>query len=316
MRSWLTAKNPDPSGFHVRAVLAFYGGDRWALRGWWRRLCYPALFWDFCSNYQAERTPEQLADFLRCLKLMNAFYATPRTLVLRQRHMDLHVCRPTFPHDPKGQPDYHHSGWCKMESAVASLARTGGGVLYDLGAGGDGGGDWVLLPADERRPPSEMAAEFADERRTKFNGKGDRETVARQYDELFEKVTHFDTHNQPRIIALADWIVGRRARLLAVLVLVAAIAAGVSLAVLATLAKGRGPPVGAVMNFAIVFAALVAVFILPAQAAQQAQARLYRRLCSSCCLCRPARRASRLRKVVPEVAPQAEGEPPDAGGDE
>ena len=76
-----------------------------------------------------------------------------------------------------------------MEQAAASLSAVRGGSLYLLGVGK------VTLREEARRTPDQMRDIFADERRTRFLGKADRELVAAMYRELHEKVLDFDEQN-------------------------------------------------------------------------------------------------------------------------
>lgn len=96
---------------------------------------------------------------------MNYLYATPNSLVLQQKSLPDDF-------DPR-QPTYDQSGWCTMEAAAAGLQTEGGGSRYEIGRG------WSRLYASDRKTPKEMAAIFADESRTTFVGKADREQVAK-----------------------------------------------------------------------------------------------------------------------------------------
>ena len=66
---WLMSGDPDPQGSRIRVL-------RRALAGMAIRI--QALFWDFGSLYQAERTPEQAASFKLALEggAMNQLYAS------------------------------------------------------------------------------------------------------------------------------------------------------------------------------------------------------------------------------------------------
>ena len=184
---WLTAAHPDPDGFHMRAVRGFFAAARGRPHRW------RALFWDFGSCHQKERTDEETAAFKLALSVMTRLYASPLTCVLQHKRLPADF--------PNSQPTYELSGWCTMEQAAASLATESGGTLHDLGVG------WVRLTRGKRRSPSEMAAIFADEGRTRFVGKADRATVAQMYAELHALVAEFDERTMPMCVRALDRLV-------------------------------------------------------------------------------------------------------------
>ena len=181
---WLSAPHSDPAGFHMRAVRHFLYGTR-----------YHALFWDFASCHQKDptlwrdfmhkadeelsseekafkeaynnsRTDEEREAFSQALDVMGNFYAHPLTLVLR--HKAFPPGHPT--HDQRGRPirGYDESGWPLFETACASLATEGGGMLLDLERGR------VRLLASDRQSPNKMIALFRDDRIVHFVGRADR----------------------------------------------------------------------------------------------------------------------------------------------
>eukprot|EP00966_Prymnesium_polylepis_P305686 7063933-Prymnesium_polylepis.1 len=232
---WLSAPICDPGGFHMAAVRPFLRrGHRLRGLGWYRR--YDALFWDYAScdqkvpslwrdfMYQADETLSevQLAAkevynnsrrqegleerFKKAMAVMGHFYADPFVLVLRHKAL------------PPGHPAraYDDSGWPVFETACASLATAHGGALHDL----QHGREW--LRSANRRSPEEMASLIRDESRITFTGKGDRETVARMYEDFYNEVVDFDARNTPALIQGADAVVsgGRKSVALIVVFLV------------------------------------------------------------------------------------------------
>jgi len=209
-------------------------GHRLRGLGWYRR--YDALFWDYAScdqkvpslwrdfMYQADETLSevQLAAkevynnsrrqegleerFKKAMAVMGHFYADPFVLVLRHKAL------------PPGHPAraYDDSGWPVFETACASLATAHGGALHDL----QHGREW--LRSANRRSPEEMASLIRDESRITFTGKGDRETVARMYEDFYNEVVDFDARNTPALIQGADAVVsgGRKSVALIVVFLV------------------------------------------------------------------------------------------------
>ena len=195
---WLSEKVPDPDGFHLAAVCAFYFRAAFPLTSALRQYFYPALFWDFGSIPQKDesgkRTEAEKADFDDCLNVMNSAFATPRTLVLQHRLMPHHI--------DEGTLTYEQSGWCCVEQALASLAASARCRVrhHDLGLG------WVaweyvkLKPADMRRML---------QKKTFQNGSVDADLVGRLYEELYEKVRCFDAANTPWLCAWSDHIISR-----------------------------------------------------------------------------------------------------------
>jgi hypothetical protein len=231
---WLTAAHPDPDAFHMRAVRTFLRGQptRWA-----------AVFWDFASCHQKERTDDEAAAFKAALSVMIRLYASPVTTVMQHKRL------PTgFPPE---QPTYATSGWCTMEQAAASLATESGGTLHELGTG------WVRLARGQRRSPEEMAAVFADERRTKFVGTADRATVAQMYADLHTAVVMFDEQTMPILTRLIDThLYATRRRAVPAAVAVALLCVGGALG-LGIAFLSHTPPQPGMLIFAVVLFGLV-----------------------------------------------------------
>ena len=168
---WLSAQHPDPNGFHTTEIVRF-------LRSLSPGEQPEGLFWDFASLHQKDesgaRTDAETDAFKSALSVMSDVYATPDTTVLQQKQLPADF--------PSHLPSYDRSGWCTMEQATASLATEEGGSLSKIGHG------HVQLSANDRRRPEQMAHLFADEDRTVFVGKGDREAVAKMYAQLYRRV--------------------------------------------------------------------------------------------------------------------------------
>ena len=90
-----------------------------------------------------------------------------------------------LPADGKSRSTYDDSGWCTFEQLVASLATSGGGMVYDLSKG-----RVPLLPGT-RRSAEEMEAVFLSEQ-VYFFGSADRPKVAAMYADLLSRVEPFD----------------------------------------------------------------------------------------------------------------------------
>jgi hypothetical protein len=200
---WLKAHHPDPDGWHMRAVRDFlrHGfsyADNMSLMWNGGEASVPrALFWDFASCHQKDadgnRTEAEKQQFSRSLSVMTYLYATPNSLVLQHKRLPA-----DFPPD---QPTYEQSGWCTMESAAAGLQTEGGGSRYELGRG------WSRLYAGDRLSPAELAAIFADEERTKFVGRADRDQVAELYARLHQQVLEIDLSRRRALTWLFDGII-------------------------------------------------------------------------------------------------------------
>ena len=193
---WLSKAHPDPESFHLRAVRAFFAGSK-------SSTAPTALFWDFMSCHQHERTEDEAAAFKQALKVMTCLYASPNTLVLQHRRLPtaentgFTPVPITFPADPEGVADYEHSGWCTMENAAHRSRQWAAARCTRLEGK-------TVLHEDQRRTPEQMAAIFADETRTRFLGKADRESVALMYEDFHQTVLAFDEKNVPNQLAACN----------------------------------------------------------------------------------------------------------------
>ena len=135
---WLTAEHPDPDSFHLSKVVAFLEMHKaWAEKlGWNVDDC--AVFWDFGSLFQPERTYEQKALFREGLRASNVWYGSVHTTVLIQSHLP-----PGFTATP-----YAQSGWCFVEATISSVIKMTF-TRFDTGAlERDGAGNLVMDEED------------------------------------------------------------------------------------------------------------------------------------------------------------------------
>ena len=221
---WLSAKHPDPDGFHtaiVAEVARLYLESR--MKGYPSALQKAftkhgldgkeatdfALFWDFGSLHQKPREPEEDALFGAGLKASNVWYGHTATTCWMQSEL------------PPGKavefeaaglaPTYEGSGWCFVEAAISAAVKAGSrrldlerrtakalrcayGPEPDLP-------EWRLdgvCTASRLPPPTpkEVARLLKDEK--KFTGKGDVPIVTELYRAFFETVaattTRLDFH--------------------------------------------------------------------------------------------------------------------------
>ena len=119
---WLAPEHPDRDGFHLSKVVAFLEvhNSFWRERG--RILDDCAVFWDFGSLFQAERTVDQKVLFDEELRASNVWYGGANTTVLIQSHL------------PPGfiGTRYIQSGRCFVEATVSSVFKTSA-ARYDTG---------------------------------------------------------------------------------------------------------------------------------------------------------------------------------------
>ena len=120
---WLTAEHPDPDSFHLSKVVAFLE----VLKALFVKAGFNvddcAVFWDFGSLFQPERTHDQKALFREGLRASNVWYGSAFTTVLIQSHLP-----PVFTATP-----YSQSGWCFVEATISSVIKMSG-MRYDMGA--------------------------------------------------------------------------------------------------------------------------------------------------------------------------------------
>ena len=84
------------------------------LRRWAINVDDCAVFWDFGSLFQPERTPDQKVLFREGLRASNVWYGSVHTTVLIQSHLP-----PGFTATP-----YTQSGWCFVEATISSVIKT------------------------------------------------------------------------------------------------------------------------------------------------------------------------------------------------
>ena len=114
---WLTAEHPDPDSFHLSKVVAFLEVHK----TWVEQESVNAdhcaddcaVFWDFGSLFQPERTLDQKALFREGLQASNVWYGSAFTTVLIQPHL-----LPGFTATP-----YTQSGWCFVEATISSVIK-------------------------------------------------------------------------------------------------------------------------------------------------------------------------------------------------
>ena len=155
---WLSEPHPDPSGFHLRAVISWIE----------RNPSIQALFWDWLSLPQKRphlglgRTPEEQIRFQRSLEVMLHLYASPRVVVLQHKNMPIQTILSAINTRP-----YEKRGWCLVEQYTALSVNVRDKVA-DIGRG-------YFVPADGNRVEPEELAELLS--KAHFTGKADRELV-------------------------------------------------------------------------------------------------------------------------------------------
>ena len=121
---WLTAEHPDPDSFHLSKVVAFLEVHKTRVEELGAsNVDDCAVFWDFGSLFQPERTPDQKALFREGLRASNVWYGSAFTTVLIQSHLP-----PGFTATP-----YTQSGWCFVEATISSVIKYSG-MRFDTGA--------------------------------------------------------------------------------------------------------------------------------------------------------------------------------------
>ena len=152
-----------------------------------------AVFWDFGSLFQPERTLDQKALFREGLRASNVWYGSVHTTVLIQSHLP-----PGFTATP-----YSQSGWCFVEATISSvikpsIARFDMGALELDGAGNlvmDEDFETVMRPCMGRRcvplrPDVVRHLLFTEK---KFTTDADKEVVADLYERFFNDVAGSST---------------------------------------------------------------------------------------------------------------------------
>ena len=116
---WLTAEHPDLDGFHLSKVVAFLK----ILKKQRYNVDDCAVFWDFGSLFQPERTVDQKVLFREGLAASNVWYGSLHTTVLIQSHL---------PPGSTATP-YIQSGWCFVEATISSVIKDSC-ARFDTGA--------------------------------------------------------------------------------------------------------------------------------------------------------------------------------------
>ena len=184
---WLTAEHPDPDGFHLSKVVAFLEVHKALFKelGFNEDDC--AVFWDFGSLFQPERTHDQKEKFREGLRASNVWYGSVYTTVLIQSHLP-----PGFTATP-----YSQSGWCFVEATISSVIKNSV-TRYDMGAMElDGAGNLVIEDCDtvmdrcgSRRcvPLRPDVVRNLLHTKKKFTTDADKEVVADLYESFFNDV--------------------------------------------------------------------------------------------------------------------------------
>lgn len=175
---WLTASHPDPEGAQLRALARVLGlflnsgvADDFA------------IFLDWCSMYQAERTEEEEQAFKRSLRHINVWYAHLQSLVW-------------ILSDSGAAPAYGDRGWPNFECRISQLIKPDHAVL-DLGLLGRAffreqamrkTVERLRLECAAGRLPPVLPEEFDKQVTTKrfTNGTTDLPMVQRKYRTAFE----------------------------------------------------------------------------------------------------------------------------------
>ena len=185
---WLTAEHPDPDSFHLSKVVAFLEGHKAMADQSDINVDDYAVFWDFGSLFQPERTDDQKVLFREGLRASNVWYGSAFTTVLIQSHLP-----PGFTAAP-----YTQSGWCFVEATISSVIKMSP-TRFDTGALElDGAGNLVMdedcVTVMQRcmgrrcvplRPDVVRHLLYTEE---KFTTDADKEVVADLYERFFNDV--------------------------------------------------------------------------------------------------------------------------------
>lgn len=181
---WVEPSHPDPKGEQFKSVakvldvcLNGLGWDNDASR----RVCVDmAVFWDYGSLYQNDRSEEELASFMHGLKSVNLWYSHQMTTVWMLTRV------------PKGVKPYVERGWPCFERQVATMTKP---FHFSLDLG--------LLPEDYggrqyydlkntcncKRPPPVHPSVFRESLASKsFTNGSDRGFVMDKYNHTFNEV--------------------------------------------------------------------------------------------------------------------------------
>lgn len=192
---WLQKGNPDPDRYHLSAVA---GAARMYIESkeadsLQAQVFVPlkrakdvdfALFWDFASLYQAERTEEQAALFGKGLRASNIWYGHRYTTMWMQSSLPRAFDTAKF-------PTYDSSGWCYVEASLSSLLKPGR-LRLDLGKRDGSSSTYAKFMKScvaGRVPPQppELVASLLREEKV-FTARSDVETVVGLYNAFFSAV--------------------------------------------------------------------------------------------------------------------------------
>ena len=185
---WLTAEHPDPDSFHLSKVVAFLEVHQTWVAESGDNVDDCAVFWDFGSLFQPERTPDQKVLFREGLRASNVWYGSAFTTVLIQSHLP-----PGFTAAP-----YTQSGWCFVEATISSVIKMSA-TRFDTGALElDGAGNLimdedlatVIVRCSTRRcvPLRPDVVRHLLHTEKKFTTDADKEVVADLYESFFNDV--------------------------------------------------------------------------------------------------------------------------------
>lgn len=173
--SWLSREHPDPEGFHLQTFVPL-------LKHFARRcklgVDSVALFIDWCSLPQVERSTEESRSFARALRQVHLWYTHWRTEVWLLTRV------------PDGVTPYEERGWTTFEKAVSTLLKPPESVL-DVGQLADGWKNWgqVLRECRARRSPPALPDIFTmDLLHKTFSHEKDQEWLALKYRQTFNHV--------------------------------------------------------------------------------------------------------------------------------
>ena len=185
---WLTAERPDPDSFHLSKVVAFLEVHKTWAEELGAKMDDCAVFWDFGSLFQPERTHDQKALFREGLRASNVWYGSVFTTVLIQSHLP-----PGFT-----ATSYTQSGWCFVEATISSVIKYSI-TRFDVGASElDSAGNLVMdedcvtvvWSCTTRRcvPLRSDVVRHLLHTEKKFTTDADKEVVADLYERFFNDV--------------------------------------------------------------------------------------------------------------------------------
>jgi hypothetical protein len=185
---WLSPEHPDPDGYHLRLLaqlldrrVAYIGPDSGV-----------AIFFDYCSLYQKERTEDEEEVFTESLKWCELWYAHEHT----EKWLLTSVPNPAH---GLSEPWWSTRGWMSFERSVAELVAIEGvgsrNSLLDIGlATNDDALSILEWPEIAKRcrflqKPPLVPEAFASNLATKnFSEPLDIDLLKRKYNETFEGV--------------------------------------------------------------------------------------------------------------------------------